>query len=122
MEVVPENPNLVIEVKISPKDVDEIHVGGVAEVKLAAFKSRTTPFLLGNVSYVSGDALIDEMTKLPVFVVHVKVDAGDLVKSESIKLIPGMPVDVFIQTKSRSIVDYLIEPVSDLLTKSLRES
>lgn len=122
MEIVPEKHTLLIEGKVRPEDVAELSLGQQVEIQITAFKQRTTPLLAGRVSYVSADSLTESVNGMavPHYLVQVTVDAG----SENVlptRMSPGMPAMVFIQTKARTALDYLLQPLTDSMRKSFRE-
>jgi membrane fusion protein, epimerase transport system len=124
MDIVPLDTALVIEGKVKVGDVSHVRVGGEAAVQLSAFKQRTTPRVPGKVIYVSVDRLTenDAATGEPYYLVHVEVDKPSLQALKDVYLAPGMPAEVFITTRKRTVLDYLLEPVVDTLRKSMRES
>jgi membrane fusion protein, epimerase transport system len=132
MDIVPIDAPVVVEGRVQVQDISEVRVGGVAEVQLSAYKARTTPLVDGVVSYVSADRLTDPGSagqQQPYYAVQIKVDAAQVAKlgkdirlDTEIKLAPGMPVTVFIKTRERAAIMYLLEPVTDTLRRAFRES
>jgi len=121
MEVVPNEKLLIVEARIRPEDINHVRPGSEADVRLTAYKQRTTPLVNGTVSYVSGDRLVDEQSKLPYYVVHVNVPPGSLAQAGNLKLQAGMPAEIFIRTDSRTTLDYLLAPVTAYLRRAMRE-
>ncbi len=117
VDIVPDETALVVEVRVQPQDVEEVHTGMPAEVRLAAYNARTTPLVSGKVSYVSADRLIDPAHGTPYYTVHVTLDARPAERIE-----PGMPVEAFLRTRERSMLDYLLDPVINVTRRSMRES
>lgn len=123
MQIVPEADQLVIEARVAPTDVDEVMVDHEANVVLTAFDTRTTPTLHGRVVFKSADISQDEKTGLVFFVVRVALDDGELDRLGSDKTVtPGMPAEVFIQTGARTVINYLIEPLTEQIRRTFRES
>jgi HlyD family type I secretion membrane fusion protein len=120
MEIVPDEKRLIIEARIRPEDVNHVRHGSEADVRLTAYKQRTTPLVQGSVIYVSGDRLVDTQNGAPFYVVHIDVPAKELTQS-GLKLQAGMPAEVFIRTDDRSTFDYLFAPVTSYLRRSMRE-
>jgi epimerase transport system membrane fusion protein len=120
MEIVPEEKRLIIEARIRPEDVNHVRHGSEADVRLTAYKQRTTPLVQGAVIYVSGDRLVDSQNGAPFYVVHIDVPAKELTQT-GLKLQAGMPAEVFIRTDDRSTFDYLFAPVTSYLRRSMRE-
>jgi HlyD family secretion protein len=110
-----------VDARVQSNDIDVVHADLPAEVVLTAYKSRTTPRLMGTVTRVSADALIDEKTNLPYFKAQVQIAPQELVKVPEIHLAPGMPAEVFIVTGERTALDYLIQPLRDSFHRAFRE-
>jgi HlyD family type I secretion membrane fusion protein len=120
MEIVPEDKRLIVEARIRPEDVNHVRAGSVADVRLTAFKQRTTPLVEGRVSYVSGDRLVDPQTGAAYYSVQVDVPQRAL-DAASLRLQAGMPAEVFVRTEERTTLDYVLAPVTDYLRRSMRE-
>ncbi|MCI0400078.1 MAG: HlyD family type I secretion periplasmic adaptor subunit [Gammaproteobacteria bacterium] len=121
LDIVPENPVLLVEARVRPEDISYVHPDSPADVRLTAFRRRLTPTVEGNVIYISADRLIDAETKLPYYTVHVRVSPEALKKAGDLKLQAGMPAEVFIKTTPRNALQYLLDPVLGFLQRSLRE-
>jgi epimerase transport system membrane fusion protein len=121
MEIVPEDKVLIVEARIRPEDINHVRAGSEADVRLTAYKYRTTPLVQGEVVYVSGDRLTDQQTGVSYYVVHVKVPSAALAKAGDLKLQAGMPAEVFIRTDERTTFDYLFAPVTAYLRRAMRE-
>jgi len=122
MEILPDNQELIVEVKVPVNDIDELHLDMAAEIRLSAYQVRTTQMLKGIVSYVSADRLTDEISHIPYYAVEVKVDLDSLKSAENIKLIAGMPAEVYIKTTERTLFDYLFAPITQTLRRGMRET
>ena len=122
MDIVPTNGELIIEAKIGVDDIDEVHPGTASDIRFSAYKQRSTPLVMGRVIYVAADRTADEQTGVPYYVIQVKADESSLQQAKDVKLYPGMPAEVFIRTRQRTALQYLIEPVTNTLRRSLRES
>ena len=121
LEIVPEDKTLVVEAHIRPEDINHVRKGSDAEVRLTAYKQRTTPLVAGNVNYVSADRMLDPQTGTPYYVVHVDVPARALEEAGNLRMQAGMPAEVYIRTDSRSAFDYLLAPVTAYLRRGMRE-
>jgi HlyD family secretion protein len=122
LDIVPNEPNLIIDSRIRPTDIDVVHPDMPARVVLTAYPSRHLPQIHGLLTSVSADRLIDEKTGEPYFLAKVKVDAADLGELHDIRLLPGMPAEVMILTGEHSLLDYMLAPVEASLTRSFREN
>ena len=121
-ELVPTGDKLVMAARVSPLDIDNVTKGQRAEIRFPAFSSRRIPTILGNVETVAGDAMLDEYTREPYFLARVIVDTSTIPSEIHDRLVPGMPADVLIITGERTLLEYLLSPITDLLFKSMREN
>lgn len=127
MEIVPDSDELVITARVSPFDIDIVRAGLTAKVNLSAFSQRQLPQITGVVRTVSADVLHDEATGMPFYEAFIAVDAGELDaladrNGAEYELTPGMPADVLIVTGKRTVLQYLIDPVTQTFAKSFREA
>ncbi len=121
-ELVPTGDKLVMAARVSPLDIDNVMNDQKAEIRFPAFSSRRMPTILGKVHSVGADAMEDEYTREPYFLARVVVDSATIPEEVHDRLVPGMPADVIIITGERTLLQYLISPISDLLFKSMREA
>jgi HlyD family secretion protein/epimerase transport system membrane fusion protein len=121
MEIVPTNDELSVEAHVRPEDADDVHIGMTARVNLGAYKQRRLPMISGIVTGVSADRLTDQRTGQPYFNVLVSVDRSQLKNYPDIRFIPGMPVDVNIDTGNRTMLDYFLEPITGVFNRGMRE-
>ena len=123
LDLVPDNAQLVIDAHVKPTDMDTVHEGQAARVLFTAYGQRNLPQIFGKLRSISADRLIEEHTGEPYFLAKVEVDPLELQRiAPDIELSPGMPADVMILTGERTLLDYLIRPFTESLTKSFRES
>lgn len=120
--IVPQDRPFVIAAQISPINVDEVGIGQPVTLRFAAFDSRTTPEMFGQISRVSADALVDERSKASYYRAEVVLDPGEIEKLGNLVLVPGMPVEVFIRTGDRTPLAYLLRPLADYFNRAFRES
>ena len=120
MEIVPESDELQIEAKLPPQDVDHVHPGQRTYIRFSAFNQRTTPQLEGVVSYVSADLSHDRQgnTNAGYYTVRVTLPASERRRLGNLQLVSGMPVEVFLQTGSRTMMSYLLKPITDQLSRT----
>lgn len=122
MEVVPTTKQLVIDARVSIQDIDSIKVGQKANVLLTAFNQATTPTLTGEVDHVAADRKIDEATNEAYFQAKITVSEDQLARlDETQELKPGMPADAIIVTGERTVLQYLVKPITQSLARSWRE-
>jgi HlyD family secretion protein len=121
MLIVPSTDRLQVEARVAPQDVDQVHVGQEARLRLHAFNQRTTPELAATVRRVAADISKDPQTGAPYYTVRLTVSGEEAEKVGSARLIAGMQADVFIKTADRTPLDYLLQPAKDQLAKAFRE-
>jgi multidrug efflux pump subunit AcrA (membrane-fusion protein) len=92
-----------------------------AHVSFNAYKQRRLPQITGMVETVSADRLVDQRTGQPYFNVVVTVDRTVLKDYKDVRLIPGLPVDVAVATGTRTMMDYFLAPIMDVIDKGMRE-
>ncbi|MEP7302050.1 MAG: HlyD family type I secretion periplasmic adaptor subunit [Caldimonas sp.] len=120
-DIVPDNPTLVIEAQIRTDDINRVQRGQAADIRFVSFKSRSTELIQGKVLYVSADRLVDRQQGFSYYTALVEADAAALQRAGGMKLIAGMPAEVFIKGEERTPFQYLIEPVLQSLQHAARE-
>ncbi|MBR1171859.1 HlyD family type I secretion periplasmic adaptor subunit [Bradyrhizobium sp. DASA03005] len=121
MLIVPQADDLQVEAKVNPVDIDKLQIGQKTLLRLSAFNQRTTPELNGLVSRVSPDVTTDQRTGQGYYTIRVSMPAEELARLGDVKLIPGMPVEAFVQTGDRTMLSYLMKPFHDQLMRAFRE-
>jgi HlyD family secretion protein len=121
MEIVPDTDDLQIEARLQPNDIDQVRTGQKAFVRFSAFNQRLTPQLIGAVSYVSADTSHDQQTNAPYFTVRIALAEDELHRLGGLQLVPGMPAEVFMQTGNRTMMSYLLKPITDQLHRAFIE-
>lgn len=121
MDIVPQQDRLLVEARIQPIDIDVVATGMPAQIRLTAFNQRIVPTLDGIVVHVSADSMTDPNTASEYFMSRVEVDRDQLAKLTDVHLMPGMPAEVMIVTGERTLIDYLITPVTNSFARALRE-
>jgi HlyD family secretion protein len=121
VDLVPVRDRLVAEVNLQPNDIDVVHTGLQAEVRLPAFKQRLVPYLHGEVIFVASDVTMDERSREAYYKVNIRIDQDQLDRLENVELRPGMPVEAQIRTGERSFARYMIQPVLDSFHRAFRE-
>ena len=121
MLIVPQTDDLQVEAKVNPQDIDKLQVGQKTLLRLSAFNQRTTPELNGLVSRVSPDVTTDQRTGQTYYTIRVSMPPEEIVRLGDVKLIPGMPVEAFVQTGDRTVMSYLMKPLRDQLMRAFRE-
>ncbi|HEX4302384.1 MAG TPA: HlyD family type I secretion periplasmic adaptor subunit [Rhizomicrobium sp.] len=121
MEIVPQKDALEVEAHVRPEDADSIYAGMSARVNLSAYQQRRLPVIDGTVTEISADRITDPRTGQAYFTVQLTVDRAPLKDYPDTHIIPGMPVEVAIDTGTRTALDYFVEPITDVFRRGMRE-
>ena len=121
MLIVPNADNLAVESKANPQDIDQLQIGQKVMMRFTNFNQRTTPEIFGNVSRISADTSTDQRTGTSYYTVRVGLPPEEIAKLGEVRLVPGMPVETFIQTGDRTVLSYLAKPLVDQVTRAFRE-
>jgi HlyD family secretion protein len=121
MMIVPQTDSLSVEARVNPQDIDQLQIGQKTLLRLSAFNQRTTPELNGTVSRVSPDVTTDQRTGQSYYTIRISMPAEEVARLGDVKLIPGMPVEAFVQTGDRTMMAYLVKPLHDQLMRAFRE-
>jgi HlyD family secretion protein len=120
MLIVPQADALTVESKLMPQDIDQVRPGQTAALRFSAFNQRTTPELNGLVTRVSADLTTDQRTGATYYTVRISISDEQVARLGGLKLLPGMPVEAFIQTGERTILSYLTKPFTDQAARSFK--
>jgi HlyD family secretion protein len=122
MQLVPEGEKLLVESRIEPSFIDQVVLGQPAVVRLSSLDSRTTPELAGKVTFISADIEQDQRPPgASFFRARVELNVGEAERLDSQKLIPGLPAEIHIQTKERTILSFFMRPFTDQIARAFRE-
>ena len=121
MLIVPEEDELVIEARVQPQDIDQVHAGQPATLRFPNADAHLTPHVNGTVMQVSADLKQVDANTPPYYMVRLKLNAHEISRLGGLELKPGMPAEAFIQTKELSPMAYLLQPLTDQLNRAFRE-
>ncbi len=125
MEIVPDRRALVIQAQVAPNDADDVYVGQEAQVRFVSVHDRTLPLLTGKVRTISADSFTDEKTGRSFFRAEIEVTPEQLKRVGGTlghgQLRPGLPVEVLLNVRKRTALQYILEPLTRNLWGSLRE-
>ena len=121
MQIVPVTDDLTVEAHVAPQDIDQVTMGQNAILRLSAFNRQTTPELTGTLSRISADLTTEERTGAAFYVARVTLPKTEVAKLRGLALAPGMPAEVFFPTGDRTMLSYLVKPLSDQIQKAFRE-
>ncbi len=121
MLIVPDAGNLQVEAKVHPQDIDHVQIGQHAVLRFSAFNMRTTPEIDGKVTRVSADTTTDQRTGQSYYTIRIALPPDVVAQLGDVKLLPGMPVEAFVQTGERTVISYLMKPLRDQFMRAFRE-
>lgn len=121
MLIVPDDPVLTVEVRIPPIEIDQVHIGQIVRLRFTAFNQRSTPEKFGKVSFVSSDVTRDPKSHADYYSATVTLNANESFSVAGQQIVPGMPVEAYITTGSRTALSYFVKPLGDHLLRALRE-
>ncbi|WP_018915455.1 HlyD family type I secretion periplasmic adaptor subunit [Vreelandella zhanjiangensis] len=122
MDVVPSNDGFVVEARVPTRDIDNLFLGQLAEIRFSAFNQRLTNIIDGEIIHISADSFEDEATGQRYYKTRIRVtEAGREDMTEQMQLLSGMPAEVMIRTGERTFASYIAKPVTDMLARAIRE-
>lgn len=122
VELLPIDEDLIVEARVAPQDIDSIAIGSTARIRLTALNQRVTPTLDGEVVHVSADVREDQANGRAYYIARIRLPDREAARLQTLSPVPGMPVEVFIDTGARTFADYILRPVLDSFTRAFRES
>ena len=122
MQIVPVGDKLLVEARVAPKDIAFIKVGDPANVKITAYDFATYGSLTGRVQNVSADSIFDEVEREAYYTVLVETDRSYLTRGgQRLPIVPGMICDVEIITGKKTVLSYLMKPISRAMNEAMTE-
>jgi HlyD family secretion protein len=120
LDIVPLDNRLLVEVPVTPNDIEHVHVGQKVNIRLTSYKQHKVPVLTGTLSYVSADRQTDAKGE-PFFLARAEIDPAALAGLKGVVLYPGMPAETLIIGGERVAIDYFISPITDSLRRAFHE-
>ena len=126
MDIVPDKSDLVVGARVSIDDADDLRIGQQAQVRFLGLHERNIPVIIGRLTRLSADSLVDEKTGVVFYTAEVRVPADQLKKLEGLRgkdfeLRAGAPVAVLIPLKKRTALQYALEPLTETMWMAFRE-
>jgi membrane fusion protein, type I secretion system len=121
MLIVPNDESLSVEAKINPQEIEQVQLNQKTVLRFSAFNFATTPEIYGHVSRISADTTSDQRTGQTYYTIRISIAADELSRLGHVKLVPGMPVECFIQTGERTALSYFLKPLQDQMMRAFRE-
>lgn len=122
LEIVPKDADLIVEAHVNPQDTDEVRVGQSAHLSFSALDQRSTPLVPGEVIYVSADSLQNERTGEVYYVARLRISPDPPPGFNVSRIGAGQPVVVFITTRERTFLSYLVDPIFKTMQRAAREN
>lgn len=119
-DIVPQSEEFIVDAQISPNDIDRVSIGMDATIRFSAFGS-SVPTIFGKVINLSADRIVDEQTGIPYYLARIEVTDEGKANLGDLILLPGMPAEAFVNTGSRTFMQYLFKPFSSALARSFIE-
>lgn len=121
LDVVPRGEALIVEAQVATHLIDHVRIGIDADLRFSAFNQKTTPVIQGKVVTVSADRLTDPATRMPYYLARISVPPEEMKKLGNSRVVPGMPVEVIVKGESRTLMNYLLKPLTDRFASALKE-
>jgi HlyD family secretion protein len=121
MLIVPDGDDLQVEAKVAPQFIEQVRVGQSVMLRFSALDVHSTPEIDGIVTRISADTTIDKRTGDSYYTIRISLPAQQLEKLHGVKLLPGMPVETFVQSGERTVISYLMKPLRDQYMRAFRE-
>lgn len=122
MQIVPEGEKLLVESRIDPQFIDQVSVGQEALIRFSSFDQRQTPELSGRVIFVSADLEQDPKQQVPpYFRARVEIDKGEVERIVDQRISSGLPAELHLRTRQRTIISYFMKPLTDQIARTFRE-
>ena len=121
LDIVPADEALVVAARVSPTDIEKLRVGQETRIRLTAFDQTNVPEAQGIILDLSADSIRDERSGAEYFVAKVRLDKEQSADVEDLKFVPGMPADIFVNTGERTAISYLLQPLSNRLSRTFIE-
>jgi epimerase transport system membrane fusion protein len=121
LDIVPKGEALIVEAEVSTTDIDQISLNMAADIRFSSFKSGITPVIDGRVINISADSLVNENSGMSFYLAQLEITTEGMEKLGGLQLLPGMPAEVLINTGSRTVLEYLLQPATDAIARSMIE-
>ncbi len=121
LDIVPKHDRLIVTALVRPDDIDVVHPGLQAQVRLMPYKHRRVPPVEGRLTYVSADRITDKATERSYYTARIRLDESALAALPGVEVMAGMPVEVLITTGKFTAAGYLLRPVLQSFNRAFRE-
>ena len=121
VQIIPQDQGLDFEMRVDPRDIDQVYVGQPAEALIASFDANAVPKLNGSVAQISPNAIEDPQSGQSFYRINLTVPASELALLGDLAVVPGMPVEGYLATGDRSVMSYLLSPITKQFRRAFRE-
>jgi len=121
LQIIPVSKGVDFQVRVAPDAIDQVMKGQRAKVVFSAFNTRTAPEIFGTVSGISPSSITDPATGQSFYRVTLAIPPEELARLEGHEILPGMPIEAFLQTGERTVLSYLTRPLTDQLRRAFRD-
>ena len=121
LDIVPYQDRLIVEAQIAIHDIDSVAVGSTADIRFSVFNEVKSTVIEGRIEYISADRLVSENGGFPYYLARLEVTDKGMIALEGHTLIPGMPAEVLINTGTRTLLQYLLQPALEAYSRSFIE-
>lgn len=121
MMIVPDDEKLAIEVRVAPTDIDQLSIGQPATLRFSAFNQRSTPEFKGVITQIAANMTREPQTGVSYYTARLAIAPDQEEAARKLKLVPGMPVETFVQTGERKAITYLLKPFNDQIARAFKE-
>ncbi|WP_062110959.1 HlyD family type I secretion periplasmic adaptor subunit [Aureimonas sp. AU40] len=120
-EILPTGESMIVEARLTPQDIDQVHTNQPAELRFPAL-NRLTPSVDATVTFVSPDRIVDPRTDQPYYIARLRLAERLPPGVDLAQIYPGMPVETYIKTGERTFLEYLLKPLEDSFSRAFRET
>lgn len=121
MLIVPDGEDLQVQAKVNPQFIEQVRIGQSVLLRFSGLDIHSTPEIDGTVTRISADTSTDKRTGQPYYTIRIALPAQQIARLHGVKLLPGMPVEAFVQTGERTVISYLMKPLHDQFMRAFRE-
>jgi epimerase transport system membrane fusion protein len=123
LQIIPQKSKLVVVAQLQIADIDKVKVGLMADIRFSAFNTRETHVIEGKVVHVSADSFVDQKSGAPYYEAKIEVtkEGEKQVAGYGFELVSGMPAEVMIRVSERTMLSYLVKPLTDMIGRAFNE-
>jgi epimerase transport system membrane fusion protein len=123
LQIIPQKSKLVVVAQLQTADIDKVKVGLMADIRFSAFNTRETHVIEGKVVHVSADSFVDQKSGAPYYEAKIEVtkEGEKQVAKYGFELVSGMPAEVMIRVSERTMLSYLVKPLTDMISRGFNE-